>query len=176
MMWRTVLACAFCGPAFSQNTTVDDLVGEAVFGVKWADTLEAVKARYPTGKQSEIKPIRYWTVPDNRTVFEIERGRRDTIQFGFLGEALTVITVTMPDCIEANGALFKFLGPMSEIRPTSDNLAAASVGIALPVDLGAWTGSKASIRLVAIGNDCNLYIGPASVTPVEASRRQLGLE
>lgn len=54
--------------------------------------------------------------------------------------------------------------------------AAASAGIALPIDLGAWLGELASVRLVAQGADCNMYISPATVAPVEATRSQLGLE
>lgn len=174
-----LVSAALSAPALGQNAKVDELVGEGVFGVAWTDTLDAVKARYPDGEQSQSEggSLIDWTIEDGRAVFEVERGERDTIRFSYLGEALTGVMVTFPDCELATEALWKFLGPIDDIRSVQDVSAAASIGIAMPIDLGGWKGERALVRLTVVpGEGCTMTIGPATVAPAPATRSQLGLE
>jgi hypothetical protein len=159
-MLRAAALCALSLPAWGQNTAVDDLVGEGVFGVKWNDGLEAVRATLPDGERSEIDRFVHWTVKDGRSVFDVERRRRDRIQFIFLADRLGAVFLMFPACDEVVDALTKSLGPSYETTPDA--------GRGAPRSRRRWDGAKATIEVEPLNGDCLVMIG--------ATRERLGLK
>jgi hypothetical protein len=158
--------CVLGFPAWGQSTAVDELFGEGVLGVKWNDGLETVRAKHPGGERSELRQFVHWTVKDGRTLFEVERRRRDTIQFAFVADRLGSVFVTFPDCDEVVGALTKSLGAYDEIAPDPGSGA-------LRRNLGRWNGAT-GVRIAAtrLFSDCSVEIS----IPIRGTPAELGLE
>jgi len=159
-MLRAAVLCALSLPAWGQNTAVDDLVGEGVFGVKWNDGLEAVRAKLPDGERSELDRFVHWTVKDGRSVFDVERRRRDRIQFAFLADRLGMVLLMFPACDEVVDALTKSLGPYDEMTPDPGRTAQRW-------NRGRWSGAKANIEATQYYGDC--------LVTIWATRERLGL-
>jgi hypothetical protein len=166
-MLRAAVLCLLSLPACGQNTAVDELFGEGVLGVKWYDSLEAVRAIHPDGKRSEGEQIGgqrpfYWTVRDARAVFEIERRRRDNIQFAFFAERLRSVFVMFSDCDEVVESLTKLLGPFDTIAPDPGSGS-------LRRNRGRWTGTKVNVDATRFFGDCLVTIDVPVLVPAQSA-------
>jgi hypothetical protein len=176
-----VLGLLFTTIAIAQTVPVDNLLGEGVFGLKWTDTLEQARAKYPGGKvQKEITNYTIYVIEDARKVFDVERNKRDTITFSFRHDGkFAGALVTFDDCAATMGALYKYLGEPTTKNTIPESFSGALAGIPSPVDMGQWKGERANVSLIALfgpGPDCLMSILPAESLPVvEATPSDLGL-
>jgi hypothetical protein len=150
-MLRAAMLCALSLPAWGQNTTVDDLVGEGMFGVNWADGLEAVRAKHPDGERTELDRFVHWTVTDGRSVFDVERRRKNRIQFIFVADRLGAVFLMFPSCNKVVDALTKSLGPFYETAPDPAR--------GKPMKRRRWDGAEATIEVEPLYGDCLVMIG-----------------
>lgn len=149
-MIRAMLALAVCFPLHAQDSIIDEISGESVFGVKWTDTIESVMKRYPNGEPSSLGTIRYWTVPDFRPVFGIDRRERDFIRFGFAGPTLGQVTVSFADCAVVAKTFLKYAG----LRADSQILGVDTA------KLGTWNSKTIWGHLQETSGNCLANIGP----------------
>jgi len=146
---RVITAVAFCMPVCAQDPIPGEPLGESIFGIKWTDTLDVVKAKFPDGEPSSLGNIRYWKVADFRLFFGIDRRERDFIQFGFIGPTLGLVTVSFPDCTVVAEALLKYSG-----QPVDSAILGVDVA-----KIGTWNGRSIRAHLLEGGGNCVANIG-----------------
>jgi hypothetical protein len=72
----------FVAPSASAGP-INDVFGEGVFDLQWGASLADVKKAFPNGEVKDFGGIIYYVINDGRTLFGIERIKKNYIRFGF---------------------------------------------------------------------------------------------
>lgn len=82
-MRRLLLSALFFISQSVFSGEIAQLYEHGVFDTRWGDSMEQVKAVFPTGKREAYKEVVLYVVRDGRPLFNVERKRNAFITFGF---------------------------------------------------------------------------------------------
>ena len=166
-----VLVVGFAVPTFAGP--ISDTFSDSVFGVKWTDDLETVKRKFPGGKVKDNAGISVYEVRDGREVLKTTRTSKDKIIFTFnaIG-TIKAVSVEFPyDGPESFGQLLNTMNTYFGAHIYNEN-SEITINVFWPTDNGIKVTLISIPEIFGFGFD--VLMGIEKVTPVEASKEELG--
>ncbi|HWQ27203.1 MAG TPA: hypothetical protein VN367_10560 [Chlorobaculum sp.] len=86
---------------------ISQIFSDSVFGVKWSESIEEVRKKFPEGKETSLfsGAVRNYSVKDGREIMLVKRREKDKITFSFSQGRLTHIGIEFDPDTEVYGAI-----------------------------------------------------------------------
>jgi uncharacterized protein YuzE len=146
--------------------SIQDVFGEGVFGIKWGDSLESIKNKYPKVERKELGEIVWLELEDSREVLGIKR-QDQKLHFSFDSENRLIGVAVYFDQDDYTTALSKLNTLFGEYEKIDGNYMVIQ-----------WKAKELVLSLNMVPNgfgvDTLFSIGYYGLSKPDASKESLG--